>query len=218
MKFSPILSVCLAVCITASTNATLIISGVVDGPRSGGTPKAIELYACEDIPDLSIYNIETPNNGAAATGAEYALSGSMLAGEYLYVASESTQFTTYFGFAPDLVNNVANINGDDNVILYENTVMVDQFGVNGQDGTGQAWEYDDSFAYRISFTGPNPLFNISEWTFGGVDYLNSQTSSGVNGSDGKTVPFGTFEQICIPEPTSIALMFVSLGTILIRRK
>jgi predicted extracellular nuclease len=218
MKKLSILTLLLVASMAASADATLIISGVVDGPRSGGTPKAIELYACEDIPDLSIYNIETPNNGAAATGAEYALSGSMLAGEYLYVASESTQFTTYFGFAPDLVNGVANINGDDNVILYENTVMVDQFGVNGQDGTGQAWEYDDSYAYRVSFTGPDPLFNIADWTFGGVDYLNSQTSTGVNGSDGKTVPFGTFEQICIPEPNSIALMFVSLGALLIRRK
>jgi hypothetical protein len=32
----------------------LIISGVIDGPLSGGLPKAIELYAASDVTDLSI--------------------------------------------------------------------------------------------------------------------------------------------------------------------
>jgi hypothetical protein len=127
----------------SQASAGLIITGVIDGPRSGGLPKAIELFATTDIADLSIYNVETPNNGAAATGAEYALSGSATAGSYLWVASEAPGFTAYFGFAPTFVSAVANINGDDNVILYESGVTVDQFGVNGQDGSGFPWEYTD---------------------------------------------------------------------------
>ncbi len=218
MKTSVILSVGLAVYMTASANASLIITGVIDGPRTGGNPKAIELYACEDIPDLSIYNIETPNNGAAAVGSEFALSGSILAGDYFYVASETANFTAYFGFAPDLVNGVANINGDDNVILYESAVTVDQFGVNGQDGTGTAWEYLDGFAYRIDETGPDAVFAIGNWTFSGIDFLDSQGTAGVNGSDGKTVPFGTFTTTCIPEPASIALMFGCVGVLALCRK
>ena len=35
----------------------LVITGVVDGPLSGGLPKAIELCALSDIPDLSAYGI-----------------------------------------------------------------------------------------------------------------------------------------------------------------
>jgi uncharacterized protein len=218
MKKSTILSLGLAVLMAASANASLILSGVIDGPRTGGLPKAIELYACEDIADLSIYNIETPNNGGVALGAEFALSGSATAGEYIYVASESAGFTAYFGFAPDFVNGVANINGDDNVILYESSVTVDQFGVNGQDGTGTPWDYLDGYAYRVSNTGPDATFDISNWTFSGIDFLDSQGTSGVNGSDGKTVPFGSFTTVCIPEPASIALMFVSAGALAFLRK
>jgi uncharacterized protein len=191
-------------------HADLIITGVVDGPRTGGTPKAIELYATVNIADLSIYNIETPNNGAAATGSEFALSGSISAGQFMWVASEIPQFTAYFGFAPTLVNGVANINGDDNVILYKNSVTIDQFGVNGQDGSGTPWDYLDGFAYRNDNSGPDAIFNIGNWAFSGVDFLDSQGASGVNGSGGKTVPFGTFSFTSVPEPTSIGLAFFML--------
>ena len=33
---------------------SLIITGVIDGPRPGGTPKAVELFALHDINDLSL--------------------------------------------------------------------------------------------------------------------------------------------------------------------
>ena len=32
----------------------LVITGVVDGPLSGGTPKAVEFFALAAIPDLSL--------------------------------------------------------------------------------------------------------------------------------------------------------------------
>ena len=35
-------------------SAQLLITGVVDGPLTGGTPKAIEVYVVSDIPDLSL--------------------------------------------------------------------------------------------------------------------------------------------------------------------
>ncbi|MEX0775555.1 MAG: PEP-CTERM sorting domain-containing protein [Phycisphaeraceae bacterium] len=200
-----------------AANAGLIITGVVDGPRTGGLPKAIELYATSDIADLSVYNLETPNNGGSATGSEFALSGSVSAGNYIWVASESPGFTAYFGFAPTLVNSVANINGDDNVILYLNSVTVDQFGVNGQDGTGQAWDHEDGYAYRVDDTGPDATFAISNWTFSGTNFLDSQGTSGVNGGGGKTVPFGTFSA-AIPEPASLALLALGGLTMLRRRR
>eukprot|EP00984_Skeletonema_dohrnii_P010390 scaffold4046_cov78-Skeletonema_dohrnii-CCMP3373.AAC.1 len=44
----------------------LIITGVIDGPRSGGLPKAVELYATSDIPDLSSYGVGFANNGGGS--------------------------------------------------------------------------------------------------------------------------------------------------------
>lgn len=35
----------------------LYIGGVIDGPLTGGTPKAIQICASGDVADLSIYGI-----------------------------------------------------------------------------------------------------------------------------------------------------------------
>ncbi len=37
----------------SQSKGQMLISGVVDGPLTNGTPKAIELYVYEDIADLS---------------------------------------------------------------------------------------------------------------------------------------------------------------------
>lgn len=212
-------AVAIAVAMAFGAHAQLIITGVVDGPRTGGLPKAIELFALESIADLSIYNVETPNNGAAATGSEFALSGSATAGQFIWIAYESSGFLTYFGFSPTFTHGVANNNGDDNVILYKSGVTLDQFGVNGEDGTGKPWEYTDGFAYRNDGTGPDASFAIDNWSFSGIDYLDSQGTAGVNGSDGKTVPFGTYSPSVIPEPSAFALIGLGVaGLVAFRRR
>ena len=45
---------------------SLKINDVIDGPLSGGLPKAIELLATADIADLSIYGIGSANNGGGS--------------------------------------------------------------------------------------------------------------------------------------------------------
>ncbi len=213
-----LLAAALAFTMAVGAHAQLIITGVVDGPRTGGLPKAIELFATEDIADLSIYNVETPNNGAVATGSEFALSGSATAGQFIWIAYDgaTTGFLDYFGFSPTFTHGVANNNGDDNVILYKNGLTLDQFGVNGEDGTGKPWEYTDGFAYRNNDTGPDASFAIDSWSFSGIDYLDSQGTTGVNGSGGKTVPFGTY---LIPEPSAVALIGLGVaGLVAFRRR
>ena len=49
----------------------LIITGVFDGPNSGGTPKGVELFALNDISDLSVYGLGSANNGDGSDGEEY---------------------------------------------------------------------------------------------------------------------------------------------------
>ena len=51
--------------------AQLIITGVIDGPLTGGLPKAVELYVIADIPDLSIYGLGSANNGGGTDGQEF---------------------------------------------------------------------------------------------------------------------------------------------------
>ena len=154
----------------------LIITGVIDGPLSGGVPKAIELYAVNDIPDLSIYGLGSANNGNGGGEQEFTLAGAAEAGDYIFVASEEDGFTSFFGFAPDFTSSVASINGDDAIELFTAGVVTDVFGDVATDGSGEAWEYLDGWAYRSAGTGPDGTsFVIGSWTFSGPNALDGET-------------------------------------------
>jgi uncharacterized protein len=174
-----------------SAQGDLVISGVIDGPLSGGVPKAIELYALTDIPDLSLYGVEGANNGAAASGPETMLSGSASAGDFLYVASDTTGFNAFFGFDPDFTGSAASINGDDAIVLYQDGSIIDVFGEVGTDGTGENWEYQDGWAYRSKETGPDgSTFALSNWFFSGTNALDGESS---NDTATNPFPLGSYE-------------------------
>ncbi|GAB1856333.1 hypothetical protein MHTCC0001_11680 [Flavobacteriaceae bacterium MHTCC 0001] len=175
----------------------LIITGVVDGPLSGGVPKAIEFYAKQDIADLSLYGFGSANNGGGTDGEEFTLSGSASAGDFIYVASESTGFTSYFGFAPNFTSGAAAINGDDAIELFYEGEVLDVFGDINTDGSGEAWEYLDGWAYRNDGTGPDGnTFVIGNWSFSGPNALDGTTTN-------TTFPIGTYGGGSISEPLEL---------------
>jgi hypothetical protein len=151
---------------------------VVDGPLPGGLPKAVELVVCSDISDLSIYGLESANNGGGASGAEFTFpSGFAAAGDFIYVASESENFEAFFGFAPSLVSGAANINGDDAIVLYKNDAIIDVFGETNVDGTGQPWEYLDGWAARIDQKASSVTFDLNDWTFSSPNALDGAATN-----------------------------------------
>ena len=96
----------------------MVITGVIDGPLSGGTPKAIELCVLNDIPDLSIYGVGSANNGGGSDGEEFTFPAvAASAGTFIHVASESPQFQAFFGFAPAYTSGAMSINGDDAIFV-----------------------------------------------------------------------------------------------------
>lgn len=171
--------------------ADLIITGVIDGPLSGGVPKAVELYAINDISDLSAYGIGSANNGGGSDGEEYSFpSVTISAGNYIYVASESDGFNTFFGFKPRYIDNAANINGDDAIELFYNGNVIDVFGDINVDGTGADWEYLDGWAYRKSNTEVDgSTFNIANWKFSGPNALDGEST---NATASTPFPIGTY--------------------------
>lgn len=194
-----------------SANASdLVISGVIDGPLTGGVPKAVELYVVNDIADLSIYGLGSANNGGGSDGEEFTFPAqSASAGSYIYVASETDGFTAFFGSAPDFESSAMGINGDDAVELFANDVVVDTFGQIDVDGSGESWEYTDGWAYRTSGQVANAgTFTVENWTYSGTDALD-----GADTNAGATTPFptGTFstegggEVIVDPEVPAIVL-------------
>lgn len=178
----------------------LIITGTYDGPLTGGTPKGVELYVVNDIPDLSIYGIGSANNGQGTDGEEFTFPAeAATAGDFIYIATEEPNFTAFFGFAPNYTDGSMAINGDDAVELFQNGAVIDTFGDINVDGNGEPWEYLDGWAYRVDGSGPDgTTFDLASWTFGGVDALEGGMT---NASANVPFPIGTYSPMVNTNPS-----------------
>jgi len=134
---------------------------------SGGNDgKAIHLIANQDIADLSIYGLGVANNGGGTDGLEYSFPAqSVSAGDDILVAREPALISTYFGGCSSefehilQANSSISQNGDDAIELFNGTTVIETYGDADVDGTGEAWEYKGSWAYKLD----------DVWTYGGVD-------------------------------------------------
>ncbi|MFP4665063.1 MAG: choice-of-anchor J domain-containing protein, partial [Bacteroidales bacterium] len=189
---TPLIAMLLSFGLTFNLTAQdLMITGVADGPLSGGTPKAIELYVINDVPDLSEYGIAIAANGASSPGSPaFDLPADpATAGEYYYLAGTEQDFIDFFGFSPDFTSGSVSFNGDDAIELYQNGSVVDVFGEVGVDGTGEAWDYLDGWGYRVDDTSPAATFDANDWTFSGTNELEGGTT---NADCNQPFPIGTF--------------------------
>ncbi len=60
-----------------------------------------------------------------------------------------------------------NQNGDDAIELYNGTALIETYGDSDIDGTGQEWDYTDSWAYKLA----------DVWIYGGVGCAVNSTST-----------------------------------------
>jgi len=157
----------------------LYIGGAIDGPLSGGTPKAIQVCASGNIADLSIYGMGSANNGGGTDGQEFtfpALSAS--AGDCFWISSNggghADAFNTWFGFAPCFTSSFANVNGDDAIELFCSGSLEDLLGDQSVDGNGECWEYLDGWAVNDSGAPNFGTFNCPDWSFSGPNALDGE--------------------------------------------
>ncbi len=164
--------------------SVLSLQGVLDlsVPSGGNDGKAIHLVALDSIADLSIYSIGVANNGGGTDGIEYVFpSISLLPGEDLLLARTPAAVEIYFDacwieFEHVLVaSSSISQNGDDAIELFMDSVLVETFGDVNVDGSGEPWEYLDSWAYKdtsglVTFSGGN-------WIFGGVNCSDNSTTT-----------------------------------------
>ncbi|MEM1322718.1 MAG: fibronectin type III domain-containing protein [Bacteroidota bacterium] len=171
---------------------SLMITGVYDGPLSGGNPKGVELYVANDIEDLSLYGIGSANNGEGSDGIEFTFPAVAVSkGTYIHWASDAELFENFFGFAPAYTSPDALINGNDAVELYQGGTVIDVFGDINTNGTGTVWEYKDGWAYRRNGQIANQgLFDPSKWAFSGIDVLEGGPT---NETCDSPMPISSFE-------------------------
>lgn len=193
---------------------SLIITGVYDGPLVGGLPKGVELFAFNDIPDLSIYGVGFANNGGGTDGIETDFPAVFVPrGTYIYVSSEAVGFNNWFGFPTTYVDGSGDINGDDAIELFMDGSVIDVFGQIAVDGTGTPWEYMDGWAYRLSNTGLDGItFDISHWSFSGP---NSWDPELFNWTAAEPMPASSFYRsstVGIPVTLTVTDEFMATST------
>jgi hypothetical protein len=154
----------------------LMLQGIIDFtvPSGGSDGKAIHVYVNEDIADLAQYGIGVANNGGGTDGQEYTFpTAAPTAGQHILVVRSVEAMDAYMNasaiFDHVFVDEGGSIsqNGDDAIELYFLGGVVEVFGDVDVDGTGEAWEYLDSWAYKVS----------GEWTYGGVNCTDDSTTS-----------------------------------------
>ncbi len=178
----------------------LLLTAVYDGPLTGGNPKGVEIYALKNIADLSTYGIGSANNGGGSDSVEFQFPAiSVTQGDYIYVSTDSTHFHSFFGFSADFISGSMAINGDDAVELFNNGIVIDVFGDINVDGSGTAWDYLDSWAYRKHNTGPDSSnFVLANWTFGGINVYDNVATNAVAAPP---CPIGTYSPVAPVVPT-----------------
>ena len=168
---------------TTELSNALSLQGIMDFtvPSGGSDGKAIHLVALSDIADISIFGIGVANNGGGTDGLEETLPIiSVSAGDDILLARTPSVMEAYFADCYTefehvlLAGSDISQNGDDAIELYESGVVIETFGDIDTDGTGEVWEYLDSWAYKVG----------EEWTYGGVD-----CSDGSETTQASTCPY-----------------------------
>ncbi len=111
-------------------NVDMVLTGAASTREVAA--RLVEVKAINDIPDLSVYGLakarySVPDSGIP-TSPTYTFSGSLNAGEFLYITNNQDNFEAFFGFTADIVNSVGAVSGSDVVILFKDGVAVDQIG------------------------------------------------------------------------------------------
>lgn len=159
------------------TNA-LVLTGIYDGPVSS-SPKGYEFYAVSAISDLSKFGVGAANNGGGTDGQEYTFPAVAIpAGTFFYLANDTAAFSAFFGFPAQFQDALSTgVNGDDAVEIFEGGQVIDLFGDINMSGSGTAWDYLDTWAYRDCATGPDTTFNVSDWTIAPINMFDNQTTN-----------------------------------------
>src|SRR5690554_6291348 len=168
---------------TTAMTQTPIITSIVDGDCSGGNPRVIEIFAQGSV-DFTQYSIQLQSNGGSWGALLDLTSLGTITDEFVYVhkgdVSLAAEFPSVTNTLDAGTSSVANFNGDDGIriIITANSTVIDQYGEDAVDGTGEVWEYQDGYAKRKNNTGTDAGFNPLNWDYfnGALDQLCNTTT------------------------------------------
>lgn len=155
----------------------LEFKGIMDLNHNGGTNlRAYHLFAFQDISDISVFGAGIASNGQATSdGVEIPFPVmAVKAGDHILVIRDTDipSAQAYFEgcyakFDHVIPSTGVTSNGDDTIELFKDNVLIETYGELGVDGTGMVWDYDNTWAYKVS----------GVWTYGAVGCSTSATTN-----------------------------------------
>ncbi|WP_196886071.1 DUF5689 domain-containing protein [Aureivirga sp. CE67] len=175
----------------ASYAQSALITGFVDSPCPGGSGKVLELYVDGTI-DFTNWKIQKQtNDNTGDFGSDIDLSGlNSKTDEYVYLTNDAAILEQEFAISTNVIENGGiNMNGDDRFQIVDGDGnVIDRFGVDGVDGTGENWEYLDTYLKRNSGTTANGgTFDVNNWTIGELNILDGTGSCQTDPPSGETL-------------------------------
>ena len=92
-------------------------------------------------------------------------------------------------------------NGDDAFELFYNDVLIDVYGDQNVDGSGQDWEYTDGWVHRKNGKTLSATFNANDWDLSGVNVTDDFYTNALN----TTNPYPLATYSAEASPTSVYL-------------
>jgi hypothetical protein len=146
----------------------VMITEIAD-PNNNASARYVELYnpGLTDIDLGTGWELVRWTNDDTTPQSPKALSGVIPAQGFFVACAKDADFSAAFGASCDLslgTGGPVDSNGDDNIALQLNGVIVDLFGVPGEDGSGTGHEFEDGRAERAcSSMGPSTTWFADDW-------------------------------------------------------
>ena len=172
-----------------------LITGYVDSPCPSANGRVLEIYVDGTI-DFTGWTVQRQSNGNGFTTNIDLSSFATISDAFIYITNNEATFTGEFGISTNILENSnINSNGDDAFqIIDNNSIVIDRFGEDGVDGTGTAWEHEDSYYLRNNFLSANAgSFDTSNWTFGALQVLDGQGLCNSSAALSTIIALGSFQ-------------------------
>ena len=161
----------LTLIISTFTFADVFMTELTDPQNSSDAGRYVELHNNGDSAvDLSAgWTIQRWTNGNADPTASsiISLDGTVSPGGFYIICNDAAKYEATYGLACDQdigTGGAADSNGDDNMAILLDGVIVDMFGVAGEDGSGTGHEFEDGRAERAAgITAASDTWDAAEW-------------------------------------------------------
>ena len=183
-----------------------IITGYVDSPCPSTLGRTVEIYVdgTVDFASDAGWNLVRQSNGGGYTFNISLSSLGIVTDAFVYVTNDAATLSSEFGISSNVVVSTGiSDNGDDAFQIIDGlTNIIDRFGQDLIDGTGTAWEHEDTFYYRVDGVPANGgAFNIVDFTYGPLQLLDGQGLCNGSSALSTLVPFGTYSTTASTTPT-----------------